>query len=370
MVDKRNEHTQATQTIKEEQDPSSTSSKGFLRSLFDDLSAAQVIAGALAAATVFLLSSTIGIAGSLIGTAIGSIVSAVSSQIYKKVLSASADKIRDVTPTTHFEAASIGSAASERTQDNASVNQGTQVIAADQQTRVISEGATELLDAQGVSKQSASQTAEQDSAATRVMNANDVRYTTQGAQDEDPALRRAHARRSRKARIQRNVLIVSVVSSLITIIISAAVITFATAGEGIGEKTTTILPSFTETQDDSDQYAGATHRQSTSTQNQSDSTSSDNQSGNTSTNTDSSQGSDTSSSGSSGNSGSSSSGDTNAGQSDQNSGSNTGNTGTGSGSDGGDSGNTGSNTGNDSSGSGTTNGSGSSSSSSPSGSSN
>ena len=41
--------------------------QGFLRSLFDDLSIAQVIAGALAAATVFLLSSVIGVAGSLIG---------------------------------------------------------------------------------------------------------------------------------------------------------------------------------------------------------------------------------------------------------------------------------------------------------------
>lgn len=72
--------------------------KGKLAVLFEDLSIAQVIAGALAAATVFLLSSIIGVAGSLIGAAVGSIVSAVSSQVYKKMLSASADKIRDVAP--------------------------------------------------------------------------------------------------------------------------------------------------------------------------------------------------------------------------------------------------------------------------------
>ena len=41
--------------------------KGKLAVLFEDLSIAQVIAGALAAATVFLLSSVIGVAGSLIG---------------------------------------------------------------------------------------------------------------------------------------------------------------------------------------------------------------------------------------------------------------------------------------------------------------
>ena len=78
----------------------SPKSKGFLRNLFDDLSIAQVIAGALAAATVFLLSSVIGVAGSLIGAAIGSVISAVSSQVYKKALSASADKLRDASSTT------------------------------------------------------------------------------------------------------------------------------------------------------------------------------------------------------------------------------------------------------------------------------
>ena len=46
--------------------------KGKLAVLFEDLSIAQVIAGALAAATVFLLSSVIGVAGSLIGAAVGS----------------------------------------------------------------------------------------------------------------------------------------------------------------------------------------------------------------------------------------------------------------------------------------------------------
>ena len=54
--------------------------------LFDDLSATQVIAGALAAVTSMLLASQIGIAGSVIGVAVGSIVSAVASQLYKKFL--------------------------------------------------------------------------------------------------------------------------------------------------------------------------------------------------------------------------------------------------------------------------------------------
>ena len=54
--------------------------------LFDDLSIAQVAAGALAAVTSMLLASQIGIYGSVIGVGVGSVVSAVASQLYKKFL--------------------------------------------------------------------------------------------------------------------------------------------------------------------------------------------------------------------------------------------------------------------------------------------
>ena len=93
--------------------------KPFWLTLFDDLSIAQLLAGALAAVTSMLLASRIGIAGSLIGAAVGSIVSAVASQVYKKFLSASAEKIKDIAPThsssasdgkSHFADGSIGSA--------------------------------------------------------------------------------------------------------------------------------------------------------------------------------------------------------------------------------------------------------------------
>ena len=119
--------------------------KGKLAFLFEDLSIAQVIAGALAAATVFLLSSVIGVAGSLIGAAVGSIVSAVSSQIYKKMLSASADKIRDVAP------------------DGSSTNQ-----ADPDETRLmepVSSSETRVIDSGKVA-----------ASATKVMGADDIRY--------------------------------------------------------------------------------------------------------------------------------------------------------------------------------------------------
>lgn len=57
-----------------------------MKNFFKGISLSSIAAGALAAVTSFLLSAKIGIAGSVIGVAIGSIVSAVSSQIYQNVL--------------------------------------------------------------------------------------------------------------------------------------------------------------------------------------------------------------------------------------------------------------------------------------------
>ena len=179
--------------------------KGKLAVLFEDLSIAQVIAGALAAATVFLLSSVIGVAGSLIGAAVGSIVSAVSSQVYKKMLSASADKIRDVAP------------------DGASANQ-----ADPNETRLmepVSSSETRVIDSDKIAV-----------SATKVMGAH-----ASSDKAVDPALQRAHVRRRRKARVQRSVIIVSIVSALIAIVVSAGLIHVFTDGQGIGEKTEPIF---------------------------------------------------------------------------------------------------------------------------------
>ena len=186
--------------------------KGKLAVLFEDLSIAQVIAGALAAATVFLLSSVIGVAGSLIGAAVGSIVSAVSSQVYKKMLSASADKIRDVAP------------------DGTSANQ-----ADPNETRLmepVSSSETRVIDSDKIA-----------ASATKVMGADDIRYQAHASSDKtvDPALQRAHVRRRRKARVQRSVIIVSIVSALIAIVVSAGLIHVFTDGQGIGEKTEPIF---------------------------------------------------------------------------------------------------------------------------------
>ena len=58
------------------------------KSLFEGLSGAQLTAGALAAVTSMLLSAQIGIAGSVIGVAVGSVVSTVATRMRNRVLAA------------------------------------------------------------------------------------------------------------------------------------------------------------------------------------------------------------------------------------------------------------------------------------------
>lgn len=67
---------------------------GFLRGLFEDLSFAQVVAGAAAAATSVVLASKIGIAGSVIGAAVSSVVTVVSSQVYRHFITTGAEKLK------------------------------------------------------------------------------------------------------------------------------------------------------------------------------------------------------------------------------------------------------------------------------------
>jgi hypothetical protein len=68
-----------------------------MKNFFKGISVSQIIAGALAAVTSFLLSIKIGIGGSVIGVAVGSIVSAVASQIYQNIIKESGKKLQDGT---------------------------------------------------------------------------------------------------------------------------------------------------------------------------------------------------------------------------------------------------------------------------------
>lgn len=189
------------------------------KSLFEGLSAAQVIAGALAAVTSMLLSSYIGIAGSIIGTAVGSIVATVASQIYKQALSASADKIRDgigsISDTVHVRDGAINSALTQK---------GEATSADEALAESDEEGSISGKHVNGAHS------------ATTVLPSNPL---SDDHMNEDQL--RARAALERKKRINRRAIVIAIISALVAMLISAAVVNIATSGEGIGTKTEPIL---------------------------------------------------------------------------------------------------------------------------------
>lgn len=191
----------------------STDGKGKLGGLFDDLSMAQVVAGALAAVTSMLLASQIGIYGSVIGVGVGSVVSAVASQLYKKFLAASAEKLRELKPgeTGYVPSEEAGNPATTARKGRTAVD--------------------------------AAKTARLDAASEPVVPLGSAarRTSTPRADDAalqgDPSVRKARERRDRKKKVQRGVVVVSVVSAIAAVAVSAVVIDLATTGQGVGAKT-------------------------------------------------------------------------------------------------------------------------------------
>ena len=273
----------------------------FRGGLREGLSVPQVAAGALAAVTSMLLSSKIGIAGSVIGVAVGSVVSTLSSQIYKQFLQASADKLRELSPA--------GDAAGDGVEmaNGAGVSAGQASMAG--ATRVMDPAATRLMSqvgqpgaAAGISGPKsafAGATRVIDPAATRVMGRDSetnfgvlpgqngetvvmnpanvdggANGAAQGAAGDDAfagfagatrvaataagsdaagetptrtvadlraegetGVLRGRAEHLRRQRMQRGVIVVSVVSSLVAVLLCAGIINLVTAGEGVGTKT-------------------------------------------------------------------------------------------------------------------------------------
>lgn len=240
----------------EAETPNPTGIKG----LFEGLSVSQVTAGALAAVTSMLLSAQIGIAGSVIGVAVGSVVSTVSSQLYKKFLAGSAEKLRGFASSDNAEenAATNATAAQSATQSFAHAQTTVMPI-----TRAPFESAeTTTLPSVGTATRAFNEAAvpSANSAETSVLSAgqivgadaHDMRgsQAAQGAQSNTPRINSAaghtgnasHAtgvveiEAQKQKTMQRRVLAVSVASSLAAILLFAGLVLMFTGGEGIGTK--------------------------------------------------------------------------------------------------------------------------------------
>ncbi len=189
-------------------------------SLFSNISPVQVVATGLAALTSMMLSSQIGVLGSVVSVFVSSAVSTVSAQIYKNVLAGGARKVKNRVSdgTVQYDAES-GAAFAEPAQ-TAVVGGGhamqagkTTALPADATRAIPADATTVLVDADG---------------------------TADGAAYAREALNKAHARRASKAKTQKMAVVIAVVSAFVAIGITAGFVNLTSSGNGWGEKTETI----------------------------------------------------------------------------------------------------------------------------------
>lgn len=164
--------------------------KGEERKLFSDISAVQVVATALASVTSMLLASYIGIAGSIIGVAVASVVSTMAASLYKKFLADSAEKIKEL-------------------------------------PEVVRSVAHHSHDGQSSASASPESTRPGD-------NAEKAHADDEPAQ---PEAQRTHPALTHKKRL----IIICIVSALIAVAATAAIIYVASSGEGLGAKPASII---------------------------------------------------------------------------------------------------------------------------------
>lgn len=184
------------------------------KGLFDDISIPQIIAGAAAAATSVALASKIGIAGSVIGAAVSSVITVVSSQVYRHFISASANALKGTHADVDYPAGAY-----EPVEFNAEGHLGG--AATTQEMRQIAGRAT-----------------------TARVAPNSLRA-------------KAAAERSQT---QKKVIIFSIAIAIVAVIACTGAILITTAGEGLGDRPEPILSSRT-TEHDADSTGQSQNQQ-------------------------------------------------------------------------------------------------------------
>lgn len=197
-----------------------------LKQIFSDLSFPQVTAGALAAVTSMLLASNVGIAGTVIGVAVSSVVSAVASQVYKQFILASAEKVKDLAPASLIPSGSSSRRGSER--DSIVPEEITASV------ERIPERRTRVFNPQETRRTAVPSAYAVTAARPSVVVRHRPASVTMGDEYARSAILQARAARERKAKIQRNTIIVAVISAIVAVAVCALMINVATQGKGLG----------------------------------------------------------------------------------------------------------------------------------------
>lgn len=179
-------------------------------SILGDFSVSQLVATGLAAATSFALSAQIGITGSIIGAVLGAVASSVATQVYRNILSASAEKLR-----------ALGSEQDEQANT-------------DTETAAPSASVTEALSPAQV-------TTEIPARPGSISGRAHVEEVAETGTPIAPREVRDAAHERRQALIRRRVAVVAAAAGIVVVLAFALAVSLATHGEGIGP--TPVAPS-------------------------------------------------------------------------------------------------------------------------------
>lgn len=265
-----------------------------MKNFFKGISFTQVLAGSLAAVTAFLLSSKIGIAGSVIGVAIGSIVSAVASQLYQNVIHASSKKIQS--------SSALKSGSSRYEEDDTKVvnnarfialeddmpkeyevynnmidsskeKQARRVVAMASNANVANESGDSSRDVDSLSSQNAKSGESQalNAESTSVMELSSLRKLKEednelSEGDEDSILTLSDAKRelgggsyyaNSEAKYKKLTIVIAILSALAAVLLTAGIVLLFTQGKG----TDNLVPSGQNTEQDNGQNPNNQMRQ-------------------------------------------------------------------------------------------------------------
>lgn len=265
-----------------------------MKNFFKGISFTQVLAGSLAAVTAFLLSSKIGIAGSVIGVAIGSIVSAVASQLYQNVIHASSKKIQS--------SSALKSGSSRYEEDDTKVvnnarfialeddmpkeyevynnmidsskeKQARRVVAMASNANVANESGDSSRDVDSLSSQNAKSGESQalNAESTSVMELSSLRKLKEednalSEGDEDSILTLNDAKRAlgggsyyanSEAKYKKLTIVIAILSALAAVLLTAGIVLLFTQGKG----TDNLVPSGQNTEQDNGQNPNNQMRQ-------------------------------------------------------------------------------------------------------------
>lgn len=197
--------------------------------LFSDISVVQVMATALAAVTSMLLASYIGIAGSVIGTAVASVVSTVAASAYKKFMHDSAEKIKELPIAAIPEGLVKKRGVTSASADGA---------AAADETEAATESAVGTTDEAVAAGAATGVTAETEAAETAATPSDETEITasTDAAANGSQQAQKKELIAAHQRNVQRGLIAVCVVSALLTVAASGAAIYLLTTGEGLGAK--------------------------------------------------------------------------------------------------------------------------------------